>query len=297
MVKMRPASPLLAVGLCLFSAPALAADPTASVAEGAVLEDLQSPTQRDTRHSAYTLPAGTWAFNAGALGYGSGEIYAQLGVARGLGAGLQVELNLAHAIFGLLNVRASWHFIETRYFNLGASLGFWYGHGDWFWLYRGLAKDLVSKIDVISVPVTLDASVPVASWLEFYVGTEYTYAEVFGTIDIRETAFRDAYIGARQLAFRPATRFFLSNTTSVELSARLPAYTAVPVGIDGPNGEEGREHTFDPVPFSKVWSVEGSLRSRFQPGVFGNLRLHYTEVARPLYGAVFYPSFELEVRL
>jgi hypothetical protein len=313
MVKIVPASPLLVVGLCLLSAPALAADPvppiadsaappvadsvSPSVADSAGQEDLQRPQQRDTRNSAYTLPAGMWAFNAGALGVGGGDIYAKLGVARGLGAGIQLEMNLAHVSFGLLNIRARWHFIDTRYFNLGASLGFWYGHGDWFWLYRGLAQDLVSKIDVIRVPVTLDASTSVASWLAFDLGLEYTYADVFGTLDLRGSAYRDVYIGARQFVVRPGVRFFLSNTTSVAFSADLPAYTAVPVGVEGGNGQDGKEHTFDPVPFSKVWSFEAGLRSRFQPGMFGNLRLHYSEVARILYGAVFYPSFELEVRL
>jgi hypothetical protein len=133
--------------------------------------------------------------------------------------------------------------------------------------------------------------------VELDLGLEYSYADIFGTLDLRGSAYRDAYIGSRQFAVRPGVRFFLSNTTSLAISALLPAYTAVPVGVAGADGQDGKEHTFDPVPFSKVWSFEAGLRSRFQPGIFGNLRFHYSEVAKLLYGAAFYPSFELEVRL
>lgn len=292
MVK-RPTTSLLLVALpALLSAPALAAEPQAPSAASPAPEDLQSPEQRDLRHDAYSLPAGMWAVNVGALGLSGGDAFAQLGLSRGLGAGVQLEANLAHASVGLLNVGARWHFIDTRHFDLGAGLGFWYGHGEWLWIVRGATKALISKIDVISVPVLLTASVPVSRAFAFSLGLEYRYAQVFGTVS-RESAYNDAYIGARQFALQPGARWFATDTTSLELSAHLPPYTSIPVGI---SGGQDREHDFEKVPFSDVWSVEVGLRSRFQPGIFGNLRLHYGEAVRTLYGSVVYPSFELEFR-
>lgn len=293
MVRRRTTSLLLAALPCLFGAPALAAEPQTQSAAAPALEDLQSPEQRDLRHEAYSLPAGMWAVNVGALGISGGDVFAQLGLSRGLGAGFQVEANLAHASVGLLNVGARWHFIDTRHFDLGAGLGFWYGHGEWLWIVRGAAKELVSKLDVISVPVALTASVPVSRSFAFSLGLEYRYVQAFGTIS-RESAYRDAYIGARQFAVSPSARWFATDTTSLELSAHLPPYTSVPVEVTG--GEQDRGQEFEDVPFSETWSVELGLRSRFQPGIFGNLRLHYGEVVRTLYSAVVYPSFELEFR-
>lgn len=294
MVRRRLAPLLLASGCCMLSARAFAADPTASTTPSASPqpEGLQSPEQRDTRHSAYSLPQGMWTFNVGALGVGSSDVFATLGAGYGLGAGFQVELNLAHASVGLLNIAAQWHFVDTQYFDLGAGLGFWYGHGAWFWIAEGLTRELVSKLDVFSIPMALSASMPVYRWLELDLSLEYSYAEMFGTTSGSRSIFHDAQIGARQLALRPGVRWFMWHSTSLELSAQLPAYSSLPVKDD-----DSGETEYHQVPFSDVWSIEAALRSRFTRSVFGNLRLHYGEVARLLYGAALYPSFELEVRL
>jgi hypothetical protein len=281
----------------LLGAPALAAEPAKPESEKPVPPDLTSPEQRDTRHSAYTLPSGMWAVDVGALGVGGGDVFAKLGIAGGLGAGFQLEMNLAHVGIGLLNAGVRWHFIATRHFDLGAGLGFWYGHGDWFWIAGPSAKQLISKLDVINVPLLLSASFPISPSFELDLSLEYTHAEVFGTVSERGSIYRDAYLGVRQFSLRPGGRWFVSKNTALELSAQLPVYTSVPVGIDDGTDDGGRHGEFENVPFSEVWSMEAGLRSRFAPGLFGNLRLHYGEVARAVYGAVLYPSFEVEVRL
>ncbi len=300
----RASSGLLAAAALLFGLPALAADPPGASTLPAVVApsaaapapgDLRSPEQRDTRHTAYTLPKGTWGLDIGALGIGGGDVFARLGVAYGIGHGLQAEINLAHTGVGLLNVASHWHFIDTRYFDLGAGVGLWYGHGEWFWIAQGLAKDLVKKIDVLNVPMGLTASMPVLRMLQLNLGVEYTYAEVFGSFDRGERSIlQDANFGVRQLTFAPGVHWFIWHNTSLELSARLPAYTGVPVTISGDDNDRTEYHK---APFSEMWSAEAALRSRLRPGVFGNVRLHYGEIARSLYDAVIYPSFELEVRL
>jgi hypothetical protein len=256
--------------------------------------DLHSPAYRDTRHTAYVLPTNVWSLGVGALGIGAGDVFAKLGVGYGIGGGFQVELNLAHASVGLLNVAAHWHFIDTRYFDLGAGVGLWYGHGGWFWIADDVTKDLVSKLDVLNVPLSLTASLPVLRSLQFDVGVEYTYAQVFGTMERERSLFQDAGFGVRQLTFSPGVHWYIWHNTSLELSSRLPALTEVPVQASRGDAEHAEYHD---VPFSDAWSVEVGLRSRLRSNVFGNLRLHYGEVARTLYGARIYPSFELEIRL
>jgi hypothetical protein len=63
------------------------------------------------------------------------------------------------------------------------------------------------------------------------------------------------------------------------------------------NGRSGSNEKFDTVPFSKTWTLEGGVRSRFSEGLFGSLRMHCGKTGRGLYGAVVYPSFNVQFRL
>jgi hypothetical protein len=298
---LHSASFALAVGL--FGERAMAAEPsnaspnrslaTASADEPA---SLQSPEQRDTRHSAYSLPKGMWGFDVGALGIGVGDAYAKLGAAYGVGAGIELDANLAHWSIGLLNVGGRFHFVDTKFFDLGALVGIWYGHGEWFWILTGPAKELVAKLDVIHVPVLVTASMPVLSWLQFDLETGYKHGEVFGSVSETDSAYFDAEFGVRQVVVRPGVRLFLSDNTEFGLSSNLPPYSAIPVERDVVRTGE-RNTNYRTVPFSEIWSLEAGFRSRFAPGLFGSLRLHYGEVARGLYGAVLNPSFNVEFRL
>jgi len=278
--------PALTLALCVLASSRAHAQ-TAPTTPTPAPADLQSPEQRSLRYSAYTLPTGKWAFNLGALGIGGGDAFATLGAAYGIGYGLQADVNLAHASVGLLNIGTAWHFLDTRYFDLGARVGFWYGRGKWFWIARGLAKEAVSKIDILSIPIELTASAPLTRWLELDLGATYAYGHVYGSVGSEDNAFLEAQLGAYQLAFRPGTRFFFTDNVALELFAKLPAFTTIPL-------ERAKDVK---VPFKDTWSLEGGLRSRFAEGFFGNVRLHYGAVADVLYGARLYPSFELELRL
>jgi hypothetical protein len=295
-VTLRADAAFLALGACALFTGRAGAEPVERA--DAAPSDLQSPEQRDTRNSTYSLPAGMWAFDVGALGISSGDVYAKLGAAYGVGAGIQIEANLAHWGIGLLNVGGFWHFLDTRYFDLGTRLGVWYGHGEWFWIATGPARELISRIDILTFPLAITSSMPVARFLQFDLDVQYTHAEVFGSLIDRDSAYFNAQFGMRQLLVRPGVRFFISDSTELDLSSNLPPYTAFPIEREG--GEERereRLEDFETVPFSTTWSVEMGLRSRFAAGVFGSVRLHYGDITRGLYGARLYPSFEVEFRL
>ena len=248
--------------------------------------DLQSPEQVSTRHSAYTLPAHVWSLEAGALGVGSGDVVALLGGSYGLGAGLQVSANLAHFTVGLFNASVGYHFLDTRYFDLGARLGAWYGHGKWYWIATPPAKRIVSKLDVVSVPIELTASTIPTRWLELDLGVIYAHATFFGTSPPEHSVFTDNELGLQQFFVRPGVRFFLIDHTALEFFTKLPLYSAVPT--------DGKNPT---VPFKRTYALEGGLRSRLTAGIFGSVRLHYGSISDVLYNARLYPSFELEFRL
>jgi len=274
-------------GTALDSAPLPAAPAAVSPVKQAesVTGDLQSPERVSTRYSAYSLPARHWSIDAGALGVGDGDVFALLTVAYGLGAGVQLNANLAHMGVGLLNVSAGWHFIDTRYFDLGARLGVWYGHGKWMWIANPAAAKLLSKIDVVKIPLELTASSQPTRWLELDLGLHYSYAKLFGASD-EASLFTDSELGMEQFYVRPGVRFFLTNRSALEFSAKLPFFSSVPI--------EGRDPSS--VPFKRTWALEGGLRSQLTPAFFGSIRLHYATVSDLLYGARLYPSFEIEIR-
>lgn len=227
-----------------------------------------------------------WAFSVGGLGIGSGDAVATLGATYGIGAGLQAEVNVAHMSVGLFNVATAWHFVDTRYFDLGAHVGFWYGHGAWYWIAEEYTKDLISKIDVMSIPVELVASAPLTRWFQLDLGATYTYGEIFGSGD-HSNIFTDAQIGVRQFAVRPGARFFLTDRTAFEFSTKLPVSTVIPF-----DKVDDRK-----VLFKHAWSFEAGLRSRLAPGLFGTMRIHYGANVDAMYGARLYPAFEVEYRL
>ena len=269
---------------------ALAARPAAAQSPEpapAPVGDLQSPEQTDTRYSAYTLPSGGWGLDVGALGIGGGDAFAKLGLSRGFGYGLEASVNLAHVGVGLFNLSGGWQFVDTRYFDLGFRAGFWYGHGAWFWTAQGVRETIASKLDVVNVPLALTGSAPLTRWLQLDLGVQYTYALVLGSgASTRERSpFSDAEFDTREFFFRPVVRWFISDNTALGLSAKLPVSSKVAL----------ENRTLD-LSFSDTWSFEAGLRSRFAPGFFGNLRLHYGEVVNVMYGAHVYPSFELDMR-
>lgn len=247
--------------------------------------DLQSPEQVSTRYSAYSLPAHRWSIDIGAGGVDHGDVYALLAVRHGLGAGVQLNVNFAHASVGLFNVSADWHFIDMRYFDLGAHLGAWYGHGAWFWFADPLARKAVSNLDLVKIPLELTASSTLTRWLELDLGVHYSYVKIFGSSASEGSLFTDSELGMQQFLLRPGARLFITDRVALELFAKLPLYSSVPI--------EGRNPT---VPFKRTWGMEVGLRARLARTLFGNVRLNYAPLSELVYGARIYPSFEIEVR-
>jgi hypothetical protein len=272
-----------------------------AAAQGAPDVDLRSAGQRSTRHSAYSLPKGTWSIDVGALGMGD-ELYGMFGGGYGLGKGVQLELNLAHYATGLFNINARWNFLDLEHFGLGLGLGFDYGHGDWVWVLDPAARELIRNTDLFAFPLILTASAPLNRWLQLDLSAGYQHAVIVGELGNGSSFYTEAQIGARQLWLQPVARAFLSNDTALELTAYLPAYTRVPfegeISVD--LAGQGYSRSGDgeaKVPFSEAWNFEVGLRTAIRDWLFWSLRLDLGPRAELLYGAFIYPAFSVEFRL
>lgn len=263
--------------------------------------DLRSPSERSTRYSAYSLPQGMWGFDLALLGISGDEVYGNIGVARGFGRGFQLDLNLLHWGVALFNASARWSFFEARHFALAADLGLIYAHGDWVWILSDLGQKVASGADLFALPLGLTASAPLTRWLQLDLVTKYQYSAVFGDVGLGESFYAETQFGARQLILRPGARFFVSDATAFELSARLPVYTRVPYQTDSTldvgKGYGRSRDGYAKADFSQGWNLEAGVRSRLRPWLFASMRLHYGQVPKRLYGAALYPSFSLEFRL
>ena len=279
--------------------PVAAATPVAAAAPAVAADsgDLQDPDQRDRRNSAYSLPRGKWGIDAGALGLGGGDAYAKLGVAYGVGAGVEFQINLAHVSVGLLNFATLWQFLDTPHFSLAARAGIWYGKGQWIWILTEAGTNLVRDLSVLNVPLVLASSMPISKRLQFDFDVQYTYADIFGSVTENGELFRQAPFGVRQFGVRPGVRVFLTDSTEFDVTTSLPFYSARSYLRPEADANSGDAAEFKKIPFSETWTAELGLRSRLSRALFGSVRFHYSKVARGLYGAAFYPSFNLEFRL
>jgi hypothetical protein len=304
-----PLAALLAA--LLFSASARA-DETVSAAEAKLAPtapgahesaDLRSLGQRSTRNSAYTLPSGMWTFDLGMLGVTGDDLYGRLGAAVGLNHGFQIEANLGHWIAGLFGISARWNFLDTKRIALRADLGVVYAHGAWLWVLNDIGQKVVADSDLIAFPVGLTMTLPCTEWLEFDLAAQYQYSEVYGSVGTGERFYADTQFGARQFLIRPNARVFLSESTAFEFAARLPAYNKVPYEIDSSvNLRLGRGYSnvrdgYAQVDFSQGWGLEFGVRSRIRKWLFLTTRLDAGPLAKRIYGAPLYPSFNLEFRV
>jgi hypothetical protein len=147
------------------------------------------------------------------------------------------------------------------------------------------------------VPLVLASSMPVSKRLQFDFDVQYTYADIFGSVTESGERLREAPFGLRQFNVRPGVRIFLTDSTEFDLSSSLPFYSARTYLKPAGDANDSDAAEFKTIPFSETWTAELGLRSRLSRALFGSVRFHYSKIARGLYGAAFFPSFDLDLRL
>ena len=161
-------------------------------------DDLQHPSHRSTRYSAYTLPANRWSADIGMLGISGDDIYGRVGLGYGFKHGFQLDANIGHWIAGLFGIRAKWNFFERKHVALAANVGLIYANGAWLWMLSDFGQAVVDDADMIAVPVGAAISVPCTRWLQFDLTAQYQYTEVFGSVGRGVMFYADTQFGARQ---------------------------------------------------------------------------------------------------
>lgn len=270
-------------------------------ADPAVTSDIRSPSARSTRYSAYVLSRKTASIDLGFLGISGDELYGRLGTSVGLGYGLQLEANLGHWVAGLFGLNVKWAFFENEHVALSAQVGFLYAHGGWLWLLDELGQTVFSDSDLFGVPLGVTVSVPWTRWLQFDLLLEYQYSKLFGSINAGGSFYAETQFGARQLLAWPTLRVFITPQSNFHFTARLPLYNRVPYEIDSTlelgKGYSNVRDGYASLDFSQGWALEFGVRSQVRRWLFVNTRLHVGQIAKAVYGAVIYPSFNLEFRV
>ena len=281
--------------------PAPSGEPLAT-GETAPPLDLQSPALRSTQYSAYTLVPGTWSIEITALGSSANDLYGLLGVGYGFKHGFQLDVNLVHWIAAVFDVELKWNFLERRHFALGAGVGFLYAHGAWIWVLGDATRSLIADVDLFSLPLALTASAPINRWLQFDLTVAYRHTLVQGTLQAGRSIYAESEIGARQLVVRPTGRLFVSDSTALEVSAKLPVFNRVPYEVD-PNvtvrdKSYGKPRNgYAQADFSESWNVEVGLRSSLRRWLFATVSLQFGQIPRNIYRTSVSPRFSMEFRL
>ncbi|HSC89833.1 MAG TPA: hypothetical protein VLC09_21300 [Polyangiaceae bacterium] len=279
---------MTASALVLSAAPAAAAE-----------RDITSVASRDTAASGYTLPAKTWGFDAGLLGVNSGDAFASLGIRVGLGGGLELGTNVAHAGVGLINLNLGWMFVDSRVLSIAARFEPSYLHGDWMWIVS--AQELVSGLDAWILPVSVTASSFATDWLQFDLRARFVDSEVVGSANGESLVFR-GQLALRQVSIDPGVRFHVLRRASFYLRARLPLWSSIPgsasaeVILDDGVIAGGSTSGEKQVPFEQAVLCSAGARAMVGEASFLDFSFNFGHATEALYGSVVQPRISWETR-
>jgi len=254
---------------------------------------------RDTRLSAYALPARTFSFGVKLLGLTSEEMFASLGFQYGLGKGVQVGANLAHMGLGLLNLSGKWTFFDKGPVAVAVGVDPIFVNGDWLWIVR--MKQLFAGIDTLLLPVQVSASVLATPWLQFDLSARYMAGIITGNVATTNIGI-DADLTAHEFALFPAVRFHLLGRSTLMVGATLPLYRAAPAAaevevelapgvIAGGTLDGTKTKSLD-----QTYRIEVGIRSMVTRRVFLEFGLNFGAQVEFLYGSPVYPRLGVEAR-
>jgi hypothetical protein len=140
--------------------------------------------------------------------------------AAGIGDRWEVGVNLAHAVFGVMNVYGKYNFIDKKWWALGAEVGVTWIHVKSVWAIPEKYRDALGNIDILSIPIEIHSSFPVADWVGLHLSVGYLHSQLFGKIN-EETLFLDGDIGSSQVYLRPNITLYIAKRIQVFVTARL----------------------------------------------------------------------------
>ena len=185
----------------------------------AAARDFRDPTQRITRHTAYTLQRGQMRVGLGLFGQEPDNLGGQVEFAVGYADWGHLSVNLLHAAFGVVNLAGEFNMIDWKHFALGASLGVTWLKPQFLWFLPEQAREDFGGFSALSVPAKLETSYPVNDWLHFDLGLGYIWAGIFGEVGQQSSVFGGG-LGTRQFYARPAVHFHVRHKVDLYVKSK-----------------------------------------------------------------------------
>jgi hypothetical protein len=193
--------------------------------------NFQSPKERITTNTAYTLTKGEMRANVGILSSDLESFGVTAGFAYGFGKHAEVAANLGHAGLGILNVRGKYNFVDKKWWALGAQLGVVWIRPSAVWALGEATQQRYTGIDILSFPLEISSSFPVAKWVSLHLAAGYTHTEIFGTID-DQVLFFDGSLGMRKVYLEPVIMFYFAERAAVFLGGHLQVWGAARTNLE-----------------------------------------------------------------
>jgi hypothetical protein len=182
--------------------------------------NFRDPKERPRKDTAYTLPHKQFQAGLTLLGQNPYDFVLGADFAAGIGDRWEVGVNLAHAVFGVMNVYGKYNFIDKKWWAMGATLGVTWIHVKSVWAIPEKYRDALGNVDILSIPIEIHSSFPVADWVGLHLSAGYLHSQFFGKIN-EETLFLDGDIGSHQVYLRPNITLYIAERIQVFLAARL----------------------------------------------------------------------------
>ena len=188
--------------------------------------DFQAPGERLTRSTAYAEQARV-RVDTDLLAPDAQRFVANLGVTvAAVPRHLDFSVNLLHAAIGAVAVQSKFTVLDTRGYGLGGRVGLTYTTPATFYFLPRSLRQTLGSFHLLSTPIELWQSFPVARWFAGHLGLGYRFGSVWGRIDGDEL-FLDASLSQRSLTAIPVLDFFVARRVALRAYARLPLFTQV----------------------------------------------------------------------
>lgn len=233
-------------------------------------QDLRDPQNRPRMRTAYTL-----ARNQVGVEVGAGEteldefgVHAELGY--GFGKTAEVTVNVAHAALAVPNLRLKYNFIDRERWALAASAGIRWTRPSILYVLDDETQEQLGDTDIVTVPLELVGSFPVARWVTPSLGIGYRHTSLFGRVTQEDEIYEGA-LGYRWLHADPHVSFHVIPSVSIFVGMNAPIYTwsrvdAVLVETVAPGVRAGvRTGEWDEVPWNDAVQYYGGVEAKVGP--------------------------------
>lgn len=139
---------------------------------------------------------------------------------------LDVSINLAHGVFGVVNLQSKFTILDSRWYALGGRVGLVYLNPRTLYVLPTELRRELGGFHLLSTPIELWHSFPIHRWFAAHLGMSYRATGIRGEYDGDELLV-DTSLAQRWFALLPYLDVYLADRVALRLGARLPVVTWV----------------------------------------------------------------------